>query len=173
MALRNVVVQGDEILRKRSREITEITPRIKETLEDMVETMKNSRGVGIAGPQVGVMRRMFVAIPYPDENPDDIYYMINPEILEQEGEQEGEEGCLSVPGKQGIVIRPQRIKIRAMDLDGKVQEYEFEDFAARVMCHEYDHLEGILYTDKALEVYDAEASVEESEDAEEVDKEEL
>ena len=90
MALRNVVVQGDEILRKRSREITEITPRIKETLEDMVETMKNSRGVGIAGPQVGVMRRMFVAIPYPDENPDDIYYMINPEILEQEGEQEGE-----------------------------------------------------------------------------------
>jgi len=173
MALRNVVVQGDEILRKRSREITEITPRIRETLEDMVETMKNSRGVGIAGPQVGVMRRMFVAIPYPDENPDDIYYMINPEILEQEGEQEGEEGCLSVPGKQGIVIRPQKIKIRAMDLDGKVQEYEFEDFAARVMCHEYDHLEGILYTDKALEVYDAEASVDESEDAEEIDKEEL
>ena len=173
MALRNVVVQGDEILRKRSREITEITPRIKETLEDMVETMKNSRGVGIAGPQVGVMRRMFVAIPYPDENPDDIYYMINPEILEQEGEQEGEEGCLSVPGKQGIVIRPQKIKIRAMDLDGKMQEYEFEDFAARVMCHEYDHLEGILYTDKALEVYDAEASVDESEESEEVDKEEL
>ena len=173
MALRNVVVQGDEILRKRSREITEITPRIRETLEDMVETMKNSRGVGIAGPQVGVMRRMFVAIPYPDENPDDIYYMINPEILEQEGEQEGEEGCLSVPGKQGIVIRPQKIKIRAMDLDGKMQEYEFEDFAARVMCHEYDHLEGILYTDKALEVYDAEASVDESEESEEVDKEEL
>ena len=175
MALRNVVVQGDEILRKRSREITEITPRIRETMEDMVETMKNSRGVGIAGPQVGVMRRMFVAIPYPDEEPDNIYYMINPEILEQEGEEEGEEGCLSVPGKQGIVVRPKRIKIRAMNLEGEIKEYEFEDFAARVMCHEYDHLEGILYTDKALEVYDATAVSEddESEDDEVMDKEEM
>ncbi|MBP3815230.1 MAG: peptide deformylase [Firmicutes bacterium] len=154
MALRNVVTQGDEILRKKSREITEITDRIKTTLEDMRETMEAQGGVGIAGPQVGVMRRMFVAKPFPDENPEDIYYMINPEIYEMEGEQEGEEGCLSVPGMQGIVIRPQRIRIKAQDINGNWQDYEFEDFAARVMCHEYDHLEGILYTDKATSVYE-------------------
>ena len=164
MALRNVVVEGDEILRKRSREVTEITDRIKETLQDMVETMESQGGVGIAGPQVGVMRRMFVAKPFPDENPEDIYFMINPEIYYQEGEEEGEEGCLSVPGKQGTVVRPQVIKIRAQDLDGNLKDYEFEGFAARVMCHEYDHLEGILYTDKALEVYDAVYADEEEED---------
>ena len=154
MALRNVVTEGDSILRKRSREITEITDRIKTTLLDMRETMEASNGVGIAGPQVGVMRRMFVAKPFPDEKPEEIYYMINPEIYEVEGEQEGEEGCLSVPGRQGIVMRPQRIKIKAQDLDGNWHDYEFEDFAARVMCHEYDHLEGILYIDRAKEVYE-------------------
>ena len=153
MALRNVVVEGDEILRKKSREVGEITDRIKTTLEDMLETMDKAKGVGIAGPQVGVMRRMFVARPFPDDNPDQVYFMINPEIYETEGEQEGEEACLSVPGKQGTVIRPQKIKIRAQDMDGVWHEYQFEDFAARVMCHEYDHLEGILYTDKATDVY--------------------
>ena len=155
MALRNVVTEGDPILRKKSREITEITERIKTTLEDMRETMEHSGGVGIAGPQIGVMRRMFVAKPFPDENPEDIYYMINPEIYEMEGEEEGEEGCLSVPGMQGTVVRPQKIKIKAQDLNGDWHDYEFEDFAARVMCHEYDHLEGVLYTDKAIEVYEA------------------
>ena len=155
MALRNVVTEGDPILRKKSREITEITERIKTTLEDMRETMEHSGGVGIAGPQIGVMRRMFVAKPFPDENPEDIYYMINPEIYEMEGEEEGEEGCLSVPGMQGTVVRPQKIKMKAQDLNGDWHDYEFEDFAARVMCHEYDHLEGVLYTDKAIEVYEA------------------
>lgn len=154
MALRNVVVEGDQILRKKSREITEITDRIKTTLEDMLETMEDKGGVGIAGPQVGVMRRMFVAKPYPEESPEEIYFMINPEIYEMEGEQEGEEGCLSVPGVQGTVVRPQKIKMKAQDMDGNWHDYEFEDFAARVMCHEYDHLEGILYTDKATEIYD-------------------
>lgn len=168
MALRNVVTEGDSILRKRSREITEITDRIKTTLEDMRETMDAQGGVGIAGPQVGVMRRMFVAKPFPDDEEPEIYYMINPEILEQEGEQEGEEGCLSVPGKQGNVIRPQKIKIKAQDMDGKWHEYQFEDFAARVMCHEYDHLEGILYTDKATEIHDITA---EGDDPEEVTEE--
>lgn len=168
MALRNVVTEGDSILRKRSREITEITDRIKTTLEDMRETMDAQGGVGIAGPQVGVMRRMFVAKPFPDDEEPEIYYMINPEILEQEGEQEGEEGCLSVPGKQGNVIRPQKIKIKAQDMDGKWHEYQFEDFAARVMCHEYDHLEGILYTDKATEIHDITA---EEDDPEEVTEE--
>ena len=166
MALRNVVVEGDPILRKKSREVTEITDRIRETLADMFETMEQSGGVGIAGPQVGVLRRMFVAKPYPDDAPEDIYYMINPEILEMEGEQDGEEGCLSVPGLQGSVIRPQKIRIKAMNLDGEYKEYEFEDFAARVMCHEYDHLEGVLYTDKATEVHDATAGDEGDEEYE-------
>ncbi len=169
MALRNVVTEGDRILRKKSREIEEITDRIKTTLYDMAETMEYKEGVGIAGPQVGVMRRMFVAKPYPDEHPEDIYFIINPEIYETEGEQEGEEGCLSVPGMQGTVIRPQKIKMRAQDIEGNWHDYEFEDFAARVMCHEYDHLEGILYTDKATEVHEAVARYEEDEAESETD----
>ncbi len=167
MALRKVVTKGDEILRKRSREITEITDRIRTTMYDMLETMDSEGGVGIAGPQVGVMRRMFVAKPFPDDNPEEIYFMINPDIYEREGEQEGQEGCLSVPGLQGTVIRPQKIKMKAQDLDGEWHDYEFEDFAARVMCHEYDHLEGILYTDKAIEVHEAQSDEEAEEETEE------
>ena len=149
MALRNIVEKGDPILRKKSREVSEVTDRIRILMEDMVETMHHGEGVGLAGPQVGVMRRLFVAEPAPGE----VYYMINPEMIEQEGLVEDTEGCLSVPGYYGIVERPQKIRMRAMDLDGNINEYEFEDFAARVMCHEYDHLEGILYTDKASEVH--------------------
>ena len=115
----------------------------------MLETMRSQQGVGIAGPQVGIMRRMFVAEPEEGR----VYYMINPEILETEGEVDGVEGCLSLPGYFGTVTRPQKIKIRALDLNGEMQEYEFEDFDARVMCHEYDHLEGILYKDKAKEYH--------------------
>lgn len=150
MAIRHVVKEGDAILRKHCREITEITDRIRTTMEDMLETMRQEQGVGIAGPQVGVMRQMFVAEPAPGE----VYFMINPEILEKEGSQTGEEGCLSVPGLVGTVERPQKIRMRAQDLDGNWQEYEFEDFHARVMCHEYDHLDGILYTDKATDIHE-------------------
>ena len=150
MAIRHVVKEGDAILRKHCREITEITDRIRTTMEDMLETMRQEQGVGIAGPQVGVMRRMFVAEPAPGE----VYFMINPEILEKEGSQTGEEGCLSVPGLVGTVERPQKIRMRAQDLDGNWQEYEFEDFHARVLCHEYDHLDGILYTDKATDIHE-------------------
>ena len=150
MAIRNIILEGDPMLRKKSKNVREVTDHIRETMEDMVETMREHQGVGLAAPQVGVMRRMFVAEPVPE----DVYYMINPEMLEQDGEQEGEEGCLSVPDLEGVVIRPQHIKIKAQDLDGEWQEYEFDDFYARVMCHEYDHLDGILYTDKAEEVYD-------------------
>lgn len=152
MAIRNVVLEGDEILRKKCREIPEVTDRIRTTLEDMLETMRQQYGCGIAGPQVGVMRRMFVAEPEPGR----VYYMINPVIEEQEGSQTGDEGCLSVPGLIGTVERPQRIKLRALDLDGREQVYEFEDWDARVMCHEYDHLDGILYTDKATNVREPE-----------------
>ena len=151
MALRNVVTEGDEILTKHCREVTEVNDRIKTTMEDMVETMRSHYGVGIAGPQVGVLRRMFVAEPEPGR----LYYMINPVILEQSGSQLDDEGCLSVPGLIGTVDRPDYIKIEALDLDGKKQIYEFEGFDARVMCHEYDHLDGILYTDKATNIRDA------------------
>ena len=160
MAIRNVVLEGDEILRKKCREIPEVTDRIRTTMEDMLETMRQQYGCGIAGPQVGVMRRMFIAEPEPGR----VYYMINPVMLEQEGSQIGDEGCLSVPGLIGTVERPQRIKIKAWDLDGQEQVYEFEDWDARVMCHEYDHLDGILYTDKATNVRDPEEE-EEGEEA--------
>ena len=145
------MTEGDEILRKHCREVTEVNDRIKTTMEDMVETMRSHYGVGIAGPQVGVLRRMFVAEPEPGR----LYYMINPVILEQSGSQLDDEGCLSVPGLIGTVDRPDYIKIEALDLDGKKQIYEFEGFDARVMCHEYDHLDGILYTDKATNIRDA------------------
>lgn len=152
MALRKVVVRGDEILSKRCREVSEITDRIRETLDDMVDTMREELGVGLAAPQVGVMRRMFVAEPEPGR----VYYMINPEIYFEEGSEEEYEGCLSVPGLIGIVERPQKIKIRALDRDGVEQDYEFEGFDARVMCHENDHLNGVLYTDKAHDIKSAE-----------------
>lgn len=151
MALRNIVTEGDEILRKKCREVSEVTDRIKETMSDMLETMRNHMGVGIAGPQVGVMRRMFVAEPEPGR----VYYMINPVITEKSGSQIADEGCLSVPGMIGEVERPGYIKIEALDLEGNKQVYEFRDFDARVMCHEYDHLDGILYVDKAKNVRDA------------------
>ncbi len=148
MAIRNVVKEGDPILRKKCREITEVNDHIRMTMEDMLDTMRAEMGVGIAGPQVGVMRRMFVAEPEPDR----VYFMINPEITEKEGTQTGDEACLSVPGLCGTVERPERIKITALDLDGNRQEYEFEGFDAVVMCHEYDHLDGVLYTDKATNI---------------------
>ena len=151
MAIRNVVVEGDEILRKKCREVTEVNDRIRETMGDMLETMRDSMGVGIAAPQVGIMRRMFIAEPEPER----VYFMINPVILEQSGSQIDNEGCLSVPGMMGEVERPDYIKIEALDLDGNKQVYEFYDFDARVMCHEYDHLDGILYIDKATNIREA------------------
>ncbi len=157
MAIRNVVIEGDEILRKKCREVTEVTERIKITMEDMLETMRAQLGVGIAAPQVGIMRRMFIAEPEPER----VYYMINPVILEQSGSQTDDEGCLSVPGKIGTVTRPDYIKIEATDLDGERKIYEFHDFDARVMCHEYDHLDGILYIDKAENIRDASEDYEE------------
>ncbi len=164
MALRNVVQEGDPILRKHARPVGEVTPHIREILEDMLETMRAEDGVGLAAPQVGILRRMFVAEPDPTLEEKKVYFMVDPEILEREGSQVGTEGCLSVRGYYGVVERPEKIRIRAKDLDGKVRELEFEGFEARVMCHEYDHLDGILYTDKATEVHHVEASEEAGED---------
>lgn len=156
MALRNIVTEGDPILRKRCREVDQVDDRIRMILDDMVETMREAGGVGLAAPQIGMMRRMFVAEPEEGE----VYYFVNPEIIDMEGEQTGDEGCLSVPGYQGTVRRPRKIRIKGLGRDGSMQEYEFEDFRAVVMCHEFDHLEGILYTDKAESVYEVSANEE-------------
>lgn len=150
MALRNVVTDGDPILRKKCREVTEVDDRIRGILDDMLETMRFNLGVGIAAPQVGIMRRMFVAEPEEGK----VFYMINPKITLSEGEQEGEEGCLSVPGKAGKVKRPQHIVMEGLDYDGNPIVVDAEDFEAVVLCHEYDHLEGILYTDKCTDLRD-------------------
>lgn len=157
MALRNIIEEGDPILRKQSRGVDEVNDRIRMILDDMVETMREAEGVGLAAPQVGILRRMFVAEPEPGK----VYYMVNPEITEAEGMQKSNEGCLSVPGYLGIVDRPEKIRIKGLDYCGNMQEYELEGFEAIVMCHENDHLDGVLYTDKAEKVYVPEEESEE------------
>ena len=160
MAIRNITVRGDEILSRKCKPVREITPHIKQVMEDMVETMLKAEGVGIAAPQVGIMKRFFIAMPHVDaedeETRNKIYFMVNPEITYTEGTQESSEGCLSVPGYMGLVDRPMKIRIKAQDLEGEEHEYEFEGFEATVFCHEYDHLEGILYPDIAKEMMTAE-----------------
>ena len=144
MALRKIRLEGDDILRKKSKEVKVITDRVKSIAEDMIETMYQNYGVGLAAPQVGLLKRIFVVDI--GEGPT---VFINPEITEQSGEQFGAEGCLSVPGKLGDVLRPYSIKVKAQNVDGEMFELEAEEFYARAICHEYDHLEGILYIDIA------------------------
>ena len=151
MAIRNIVVEGDPILRKKCRPVDEVNDRIRGILDDMYDTMVEQNGVGIAAPQVGIMRRMFIAQPDPES--DIVFYMINPEIIEMSGSQQSQEGCLSVPGYIGTVDRPTYVKLKALDYDGNEQIIEAEGFDATVMCHEYDHLDGILYIDKAVDVH--------------------
>ena len=141
MALRTVRVQGDSVLEKKCKEVKEITPRIRELIEDMLDTMYEENGVGLAAPQVGVLKRIVVI-----DIGDGPVVMINPEILETSGSQTGYEGCLSLPGKTGVVTRPNYVKVRA--LDEAMQEYilEGEELMARAVCHECDHLDGVMYT---------------------------
>ena len=160
MALRNIVTDEDPILRKVCRPVGEVTPRIQMILDDMVDTMRDANGVGLAAPQVGIMRRMFVAEPEPEK----VYHFVDPEIISLEGEQESEEGCLSVPGRVGKVMRPEKIVIKGKDRYGHPREYTCEGFEAIVMCHEFDHLEGILYTDKATEVFEISEEQEQEEE---------
>ena len=149
MAIRKIVKEGDEILRKKCRPVDQVTDRTRMILQDMIDTMREAEGVGLAAPQVGILRRMFVAEPIQGE----VYCFVNPEIVSKEGKQECQEACLSVQGRYGLVDRPEKVKIRGLDMEGKLQEYEFEGFHANVICHEYDHLDGILFIDKAKEIF--------------------
>jgi len=150
MALRNIVTEGDEILRKRAREVTEINDHIRMILDDMLETMRAQQGSGIAAPQVGILKRMFIA-----EVDGEVIELINPEILETEGVQIEDEGCLSIPGIIGTVERPEYIKMKGLNREGQEVVYEGTGFLPIVLSHEYDHLDGILYTDKAVNIREA------------------
>ncbi len=143
MALRTIRIQGDPVLEKVCREITEVTPKIETLASDMLETMYDACGVGLAAPQVGILRRMVVIDV--GEGP---IIMINPVILETSGEQTGDEGCLSLPGKAGQVTRPNYVKAKYYDLDMNELIVEGEELLARAICHELDHLDGHMYTER-------------------------
>lgn len=143
MAIRQIRTIGDEILRKECKPVKLMTPRTKDLIEDMFETMYEENGVGLAAPQVGVLKQIVVI----DVEDGDQYVLINPEILETEGSVTGYEGCLSVPGKTGKVTRPTRVKVRAYDENMELYELEGQDLLARAICHECAHLHGELYVD--------------------------
>ena len=144
MAIRNIREIGEEILTKKCKEVTEMTDRTRYLIEDMLDTLYEANGVGLAAPQVGVLKRIAVI----DVTGEDPYILINPRILETGGEQTGSEGCLSVPGKAGIVTRPNYVKVAALDVDMKPFELEGTELLARAICHELDHLDGHLYVEK-------------------------
>lgn len=151
MALRTIRLEGDPILRKKSREIEDINERITILLDDMVETMEDADGVGLAAPQVGVLRRAIVIDV--GEGP---IKMVNPEIIERDGLKTDVEGCLSIPGKNGTVERPLHVKVKYRDEEGQERILEGSDLFARAICHEIDHLDGVLYTDKVIEFIELE-----------------
>lgn len=146
MAIRKIRKIGDQILEKKSKEITEMTERISTLIDDMLDTMYQADGVGLAAPQVGILKRL-VVIDVSQEGNQPLV-LINPVILEKDGEQTGDEGCLSVPGKAGIVTRPNYVRARALDRNMQEIEIEGTELLARAICHELDHLEGILYVEK-------------------------
>lgn len=155
MAIRNIVIQGDEILAKRAREVGEINDRIRMILDDMLETLHQENGIGIAAPQVGILKRMFIV-----ELDDVTYELINPEFITREGSQFEEEACLSVPGYAGKVERPEYVKIKGFNRFGESVEYEGSGLLAVAFCHENDHLDGVLYIDKAEDIREVEGEVE-------------
>ncbi len=149
MALRNIVKEGDQVLRKNCREVTDFNERLHILLDDMKDTLIEADGAGLAAPQVGILKR--VAIVSVDE---EFYEIINPEIIAVEGEQTGPEGCLSVPGVYGSVSRPMKVTVKAKDRYGKEFTVSGEGLLARAFCHEIDHLDGILFKDKVIEYYE-------------------
>ena len=145
MAIRNIREIGEEVLLKKCKPVAEMTPRTRELIEDMLDTMYEANGVGLAAPQVGVLKRIVVI----DTTGEDPYILINPRIVESSGEQTGQEACLSVPGKTGQVTRPNYVKAVALDVNMKEFELEGTELLARAICHELDHLDGHLYLERA------------------------
>ena len=159
MAIRTIREIGDPVLNKISKEVKEITPRLQDLIDDMFETMYEANGVGLAAPQVGILKRIVVI----DTTGEDPLLLINPVLIEADGEQKGNEGCLSVPGKVGVVTRPNHVKVRAQNEKLETFEIEGEELLARAICHELEHLEGHLYVEKVEgELMDAEAVEEEN-----------
>lgn len=142
MAIRRILKDGDETLRKRARPVEKITKRELDLLDDMAQTMYEADGCGLAAPQVGVLKRMVVI-----DCGEGLHEWINPVIISREGEQDGPEGCLSVPGRKGMVCRPLKVRVEATNRDGEAIVVDAEGFFARAACHEIDHLEGVLYLD--------------------------
>lgn len=149
MAIRKIVTEGDEVLSKRSHPVTKFDKKLHTLLDDMAETLRDANGLGLAAVQVGILRRAVLVINEADE----IIELINPEIIEAYGEQDGLEGCLSVPGIYGMVKRPMHVKVRAQDREGNTFEVEDEGITARCFCHEIEHLDGHLFKERATELY--------------------
>ncbi len=157
MGTRRIVVQGDDRLQKKCRQVTDFNRRLHILLDDMKETLEEAQGAGLAAPQVGILRRAVIVV----DDDETMIELVNPELLAYSGEQTGPEGCLSVPGKWGMVTRPYSVKIRAQDRDGNWFELEREEMTARCLCHEIEHLDGHLYvehidhflSDEELEAY--------------------
>lgn len=147
MAIRNILKDEDPTLRKVCRPVTEFNERLWQLLDDMADTMHKAEGVGLAGPQVGILRRVVVM-----DVGDGVIEAINPEIVSESGKQEGPEGCLSFPGKWGTVTRPKKVRMKAQDRHGKWFFLTGEDLLARCMCHEIDHLDGVVFLDRAKEL---------------------
>ena len=149
MALRTILTDGDPALHKACRPVTQFDEKLHDLLDDMKETLAQANGAGLAAPQVGILRRAVIVV---DAN-DQMLELVNPEIIAREGEQEGFEGCLSVPGRWGVVKRPMKAKVRAQDRNGNFFEVEGEEIVARCFCHELDHLDGHLFTELAGRLY--------------------
>ncbi len=169
MALRNIREFGDPVLNKVCLEVKEMTDRNRELIDDMFETMYDANGVGLAAPQVGVLKRIVVI----DTTGEDPLVLINPKIVSQDGEQTGYEGCLSLPGKTGIVTRPNHVVCQALDRDMNPIEIEGEELLARAICHELEHLDGHLYTERLEgELLDTDSLADDDEEDEDVEDEE-
>lgn len=149
MALRTILTDSDPILHKVCRPVTNFDSRLHDLLDDLKETLAQANGAGLAAPQVGILRRVVIVV----DDQEQMLELVNPEIIAQEGEQEGLEGCLSVPGRWGVVKRPQKVRVRAQDRNGQFFEAEGEDIVARCFCHEVEHLDGHLFTEHTDHLY--------------------
>lgn len=147
MAIRNIREEGDEILKKKSREVEVVDDKIRELLDDMVETMHKYNGVGLAAVQVGILKRVIVIDLYDEKGP---IKLVNPVIIKEKGEQEVEEGCLSFPNKYAKMLRPKEVTVEALDENGKKIKINAKDLLAQALCHEIDHLNGIVFVDRMI-----------------------